>query len=454
MKKMNWIILLTLALGTASRGFALDEEPSTNQNPGSLTLEMAQKEALENSPVLRRAQSQEREAGWGQLEAVADGFLPHVTANGQHLFDVQYSAINLQFGSPVLITFPGIYPQTSLTLDASFDLFDGFQNVHQLDAANHRHEAEKINSDWSFFKVREQVRLAFYQALASQKLSDMADENVITLQNHLRLVQNQLENGQATQYDVLRVEVELSEAQSDQMTAHDNVVLAREALAQAMGVPEDERNLTGELPVLDVDSILKKLSESDPMESPQLQAVRFNALAAEDQNDASRASLWVPKVSLVGDYQWYNDPDYLLSGVTPTNDYRTDYYFGASLSWNILDGGLSLAKANEVDEKAKQAKDDYDELKLQTPDDFDLWKRRLISGAAVYQANLTNVEKAGESVRLATAGFKAGTRTTTDVLDAELDEYRASSELVEAQVNALETLIRLELLTGKEISRE
>jgi outer membrane protein TolC len=48
-------------------------------------------------------------------------------------------------------------------------------------------------------------------------------------------------------------------------------------------------------------------------------------------------------------------------------------------------------------------------------------------------------------------GFKAGTRTTTDVLDAELEEFQASAGLVQAQINSLEALIQLELVTGKRL---
>jgi outer membrane protein TolC len=78
----------------------------------------------------------------------------------------------------------------------------------------------------------------------------------------------------------------------------------------------------------------------------------------------------------------------------------------------------------------------------------------LVSSLTLYKAKLTDIEEAKESARLATVGFKAGTRTTTDVLDAEYEEYRASAGLVQAQINALEALINLELVTGKRYSHE
>lgn len=453
MKALKWIGTAAW-LWAAGQAHAQDAAPA--RVAGELTLAAAQEEALEHSPLYRRAQDREREAGWEQWEAFSRGFMPHVRVSGRHIFSVNYASEGVNFTGPSYSPFLENFPNTSLSLDADFDLFDGFQNIHRLDAANHNHEAAKILSDWSLLQMQENVQLKFYGAIASRLLSDMADQNVKTLEDHLRIVQDQLSNGQATRYDVLRVEVQLSEAKSDQISAHDNVVLGREALAQAMGLRDDDRPLKGELPALDSEALLKTATQVDILDSPQLRAKHLQALAAADRSAASSAALWVPRISLIGQYQAYDSQDYNIqtNGVINTGVYQNSYFFGASATWDILDGGESIAKANEADEQAKEARDDYASAQLQTPYEFDLWKRRLVSSVSLYRAKLTDVDKAKESARLATLGFKAGTRTTTDVLDAELEEYRASAGLVQAQLNALEALINLELVTGKRLTHD
>ena len=448
MKRFLWIVVL-LVLVTEKVPTQAAEIPVAG---GTLTLEDAQKEALSHSPVYRRSQDAEQEAGWGQLEAISDGFLPHVHLKGQYFLpDPEYTNLHVAFpGSSQPITFPGIYPEKTLSLDADLDLFDGFKNIHKLDAANNNHQAAKILSDWTLLQLAEEIRLRFYQALAAQLLSEMSDQNVKTLEDHLRIVQDQLDNGQATKYDVLRVDVQLSEAKSDQISAHDSVALARSALTQAMGLKSDDRTLSGQLPVLDTDALLKDVTSAQLAESPQLRAKELLARAAEDQSAAAHA-FWFPRLSVIGEYQWYNNPDY-IGGLVDNDNFRNAYFLGAAASWDLLDGGLSVARANEAGAKALQAKDEYESAQLQTPYDFDLWKRRLISSVSLYKAKLTDVDKAKESARLATVGFKAGTRTTTDVLDAELEEYRASAGLVQAQINSLEALVNLELTIGKKLS--
>ncbi len=421
---------------------------------GALDLATAQKEAIENSPAYQKAVNYERETSWGQVKAFSAGFLPHISIGGKYFMDNQYPQEMVSLGTPQLESFEENFPIASLSLDAEYDIFDGLRNIHNLDAANNTHESAKLLSSWASFQLQEQVRLAFYKAQAAKELSDMADENVKTLEDHLRIVNDQMENGQATKYDVLRVEVQLSEAKSDQISYHDNVVLARERLAQAMGLPKDDRSLLGDLPVLNADAILSGVTEVDFENRADLKAKELMAKAAADQG-AAADSFWVPKVSLIGEYQWYNLQDYMFGG-SPVNTgtVSTSYFIGASASWDLLDGGISWAQSNEAHERANVAKDELNSAQLQAPYDFDFWKRTLVSKVSLYQAKLTDIDKAKESARLATLGFKAGTRTTTDVLDAELEQFRATAGLVQAQVDALEALINLEIAVGKKVDHE
>jgi outer membrane protein TolC len=434
---------------------ALTAAPAPASSAGLLDLTTAQREAVEHSPDYKKAVDFEKETSWGQVEAFTEGFLPHVSISGKYFMANQYANEDVALGAgQPFISFDENFPIANLTLDASFDLFDGLRNVNKLDAANNSHEAADLLSHWASFQLQEKVRLAFYKAQAAKELSDMADENVKTLEDHLRIVDDQMDNGQATKYDVLRVEVQLSEAKSDQISYHDNVVLAREALAQAMGLPKDGRTLSGDLPVLNSDVILSGIEKVNFRDRPDLKAKELQAQAADD-NSAAADSFWVPKVSLIGEYQWYNLQDYAFGG-SPTNTgtISDSYFVGASATWELLDGGTSWAKSNEAHERANEANDDFAGAKLKAPYDFDIWKRTLVSKVSLYQAKLTDIDKAKESARLATLGFKAGTRTTTDVLDAELEEFRATAGLVQAQVDALEALINLETAVGRRISHE
>jgi len=418
---------------------------------GSLDIQSAQRETLEHSPAYRKALANEKETSWGRAEALSEGFLPHVSVEGTYYLNNRYAKEGMSLTPNVPSeAYVENFPDANVTLDAELILFDGLRNVNRLRAAKDQHKAARLLSRWTAFKLQQEVRLAFYKALAARKLSEMADENVKALQDHLRIVDDLMQNGQATKYDVLRVEVQLSEAKSDQISYHDNVILSRERLAQAMGLPMDERPLQGELPVVNPATVLGKASQGDFAERSDLKAGDLQAQAAGKQS-AAAAAFWVPQVSLIGEVQWYDRQD--TSTVDPNNIINTgrfdnSYYVGASVKWDLFDGGVSWAKSKEAHAKADAAKAARDEERIKAPYDFDLWRRALISKASLYEARLTDIDKEKERVRLATLGFKAGTRTTTDVLDAELEVFKATSGMVQAQVDALEALINLEIALG------
>ena len=85
------------------------------------------------------------------------------------------------------------------------------------------------------------------------------------------------------------------------------------------------------------------------------------------------------------------------------------------------------------------------------PKDIDTWKRKFTYNVALYRARLRALSEFQESVRLAEIGVKAGSRTHAEMLDAELDLFRARGGLVKAQAEVLEALSHLELALGHKI---
>jgi OMF family outer membrane factor len=83
--------------------------------------------------------------------------------------------------------------------------------------------------------------------------------------------------------------------------------------------------------------------------------------------------------------------------------------------------------------------------------DFENYRRRFLYNVSLYKARSHAIESATESVRLAKISYQAGTRTSTEVLDAELDLFRARAGVVRAQVESAEALINLELALGRHI---
>jgi OMF family outer membrane factor len=214
-----------------------------------------------------------------------------------------------------------------------------------------------------------------------------------------------------------------------------------------MGVDQDSRALAGDLPE-PKDGPTASLPVD---EQPEVKAKLLQAQAARRDKQAA-AGGFLPRVSVVAAVQWYDNGYDLASATMDPSDTSAngrDYDLGLAASWDIFSGGETLARVKQAESRADAAEQEARQARLRAGYDRELWTRRLAYSTGLYRAKLADVDKAAESVRLATLGEQAGTRTTTEVLDAELDSFRASAGVVSAQMDAAEALINLELALGK-----
>ncbi len=113
-----------------------------------------------------------------------------------------------------------------------------------------------------------------------------------------------------------------------------------------------------------------------------------------------------------------------------------------------------MVDAHDVTPVFEEAAKTLKMAQLKMPTDFETNRRRYNYSTALYKSRIVNVDRAQESVRLATAGYRAGVRINSEVLDSQLELFRARAGVVSAQLSAAESLVNLELATGQKISHD
>lgn len=435
MRKLLILKVLLLGMGLATAVHAED-----------LDLRSALSESLQNSPAIQKSESALEEAKWHRTSGLSQ-FLPTVTGNASYLLDKKYMMITVPFG-PTLATIPQIIPNTMYSLLATLPLFDGFANIERLMAGNSSVRSSEQEFNWTRFSIQRQAALQFYKVIAAESLKEVSTQNLKTLQDHLKDVQALKNAGVSTQYDLLRVEVQVSDAESEILNAEDQIVLSRLKLAEIYGKEKEDRALKGALPVFET-SVLQKL---DGVASPEEGRGDLQALSEKSDYfahlDSASSRYWIPRLSLYGQYQYYNNTNTKL---LDSHSFGNAYQVGVNLSWNLFDGLTSAAKAGEAAQQAIQADKALFMARLKSSTDFETWKRKFLYFCKVYRAKLNDQSRSGEAVRLAKEGRRAGARTSTELLDAELDLFRARAGIVNAQMGMIESLIQLELSTGKNL---
>ena len=411
----------------------------------TLSLTQAVREAESGSPLIKKAESSLEELRWKRTEALSN-FLPTVNANASYLLDKKYALFDTVVGGNAA-SFPQVIPSASFGLGAKIPLYDAWAGVDRYRAAGDFLQAGHLDLNWARIQVDREIVLLYYRALGAKLLQDVAAQNVMALEDHLREIQLFKKAGVSTNYDVLRVEVQVSEAKYAYLDASDNVALSKQRLAQALGKPFDDRSLTGELPVLKPE-LLHTIREKSDEERSDLQSLRAKVGALEKLENASSA-YFSPKLFLFADYQRYNNRN--TKAWPADSAFRDSYGLGVGMSWNLFDGMLSIARSKETVEQRVQSELGLRIAELRAVGDFELWQRKYLYYCSVYAARLNDVEKARESVRLAKAGRKVGARTNSDLLDAESDFNRAQAGLINSQLGSIEALLNLELATGRRI---
>ncbi len=417
-------------------------------NIHALTLEEAVSEALSSSPVVQKSKSAKEEAKWKKLEGHS-GFLPTLNANATYLFDKKYALTNVRLGGATTDTIvPQIIPNSQLALTATYPLFEGFAGINRLNATRENANSANAELQWTEFKTEMDVTLAFYKNLANKTLKEVATQNLKALQDHLKDVKLFKMSGMATNYDVLRVEVQVSNAETDLLNAEDNIVISEQNLAEILGKEYTPGmfDTAGELPILE-EAVAKNISEEDIHNRADIIALK-NKVNALSYNDGATGVFWVPRLSAFGQYQYYNN---LNDSLTDTDKYRSAYQVGLQLSWNLFDAGVSFSRSKQSTEQLVQAEKSYRMTELKAQKELEINKRRYNYFANLYKARSRDISRSKESVRLAREGQKVGSRTNTDLLDAEADLYRSQAGAVNAQLGAIEALINLQTSIGKKI---
>lgn len=411
-----------------------------------LTLDEAINEALKSSPVIEKNKSVLNEASWKVKENLS-GFLPSLSATATHLFETKLALTNLKMGGSATETIvPQIIPTSQFSLVSSMPLFEGFASLNRYHLATENNQAATNELSWSQFKIELDVTLAFYKALASITLKNIAEQNLKVLEDHLKEVKLFKQSGMATNYDILRVEVQVSNAQTDLLNAVDNIAISEQNLLEIIGLDKLDLKISGDLPILN-ETYLKGIDISDIYDRSDIKALKNRVTAATFASKA-QDSYWVPKLSLIGQYQYYNN---LTTKITETDKYRSAYQVGIQLYWNIFDGFTSFSKAHAQTEVLVQTQKSYRITELKAQKDFEIAKRKYNYFLNLYKARNNDISKSKESVRLAKEGRRVGARTNTDLLDAEDDLYKSEAGAINAQLGAIEALINLQIAIGQKI---
>jgi outer membrane protein TolC len=325
---------------------------------------------------------------------------------------------------------PSILDNYNLRLTLQQPLFTGWRVQSAVDAADYSAQATQKEYERDKSDLVYGVKNAYWNLSKVLELEKVVDENVDQIKAHVKDAQSWESQGMITTNDVLKVQVQLSEAQLRQIDARNAVQLARIALNNVIGIPLDtEVRLTSNLSHQPVDfAPLSSLVDHALSRRAELVAMQYRVKASESGVSLATSN-WFPQVYLTGNY-YFNRPNQRFQPVI--NAFKDTWDFGVGMSFDVWNWGTTVHQTDQAKAQLAQAQDGLSQLKDAVT--LDVTSNFLNVNRAKERISVARegVKLAEENYRITSNKFKQGISVNTDLLDAEVALLQAKTNYTQA----------------------
>lgn len=404
----------------------------TAQTP--LTLGDAVDSALANHPVMRAARARV-ESAEESVSGARAGLLPGVGLD----------ATLTRFEEPMVATPIHSFDPTNLPLfdetllqgrvGLEYRLFDGGERSARIRAVGAQLDATRALSHADEQSLLEEATEAYLEVLSARALLEAVSARVAALDEERARVQQNLDAGSAARVEVLRAEVELSDARAVETGARVGMRVAEQGLARIMGIPEDD--VVGRA-LSDVAAPTTDGLEDDPTESPLVGSALSSADATRARLSEQRSAR-LPRVDVNAGLQDFGT----LSG-----SHVAEWQAGVRLSWAIFSGGARSASIRRAEADVRAAEGELAAIELGVARAIDQASAAIESADARADALRVSVVQWEELARIEALTMRAGSGVQRDLLRAQAGLYQAQAGYTRARYDAVLARIRLARARG------
>jgi outer membrane protein TolC len=428
---MKKTLFALAAVAAASVALTLRAE-SDAPLPAQLDLRSALRYALDHNYTIQQAREQVRQQE-GVVVEVTGQAIPNVSASGTYqrndpaisqsfppsnrLWEAQVKASQVVFNPGV----PAAIRGARVTRDAARDQLQAVVDAALLD-----------------------VRTKFDTVLLDREKVRVQEENVELLQRQLTDTRNQFQAGAVSNFEVLRAEVSLANAQPDLISARNDYRVSIEQLRQSLGLPSGP-NGAAILPevVGSLDVVPAQFSEDAALASARAHRPELVRLAhlteAQEESVKNARSNYYPNASLVGQYEWTGfgytgaASTYGIAAAAQANGWLV----GLEANWSIFDGRSTQGRVRQARSVLEQDRiaQSAEELAIdvEVRQDYSAFEQ----AQELVDATRKTVEQAREALRLANERFHVGSATQLDVLTSQVSLTQARTNQLQANFNYL-----------------
>ncbi|HTN09260.1 TolC family protein [Agriterribacter sp.] len=287
-----------------------------------------------------------------------------------------------------------------------------------------------------------ETQKAYHQLQMTHQAVAVLEEALSTAKSIYDFTNNRVLQGLIQKSDLLNVEVQVLDMESNLNEAKNNELNAADYLSVLMNKPTGVLYTTDEMKQ---DQALEKTEMSLPQNRADLLAIE-KAMEATGLMEKSLKMKYLPRLHAFGSYQ--------LNDKKITGFNANSYFSGIQLTWNIFDG-------NNIKRQVAGLKLEQDKLgvqlhSMQQENQMMLDKSYRDLANALFKIKQQNaaIAQAGEALRILQNRYEEGLVNTTDVLTAQTQLSRQKLMLVQAVFSCNVSQAYIRFLTTTDTSNQ
>jgi len=298
------------------------------------------------------------------------------------------------------------------------------------------------------------VKNAYWGLAKARDFEQVIGENVRQVSEHLKDVRAFFDQGLVTKNDVLRAELELSNAEIMKIDARNAAEIALTALMSLIGLPLDtDVDLTttvesqvSRIPAAAEASVGDEAAIGSALvKRPEIRSADLTIKASELGVKAARSGFF-PQVFLSGNFYYLRPNPRILPSV---DRFEGTWDVGISVQFDVWNWGQTKRQAEQAEARLGQAREARKALEDQAALEIRQCRLNLARAGEKVRVAGQAVVLAEENLRVTSERFKQGVALSSDVIDAEVALLRAKLGRTQAAIERVLAQASLEKALGE-----
>lgn len=247
----------------------------------------------------------------------------------------------------------------------------------------------------------------YMQLQLAYKSVDVLEKSKATAQANLQSIEDFYAEGLLVKSDVLSAKVRLNEVENALSKAKNEVAHISDYMHYMMNEEGAVLSPKNQLEM----KLSAETQETDLTNRSDVLAMDLS-VEAYDKMKKSAGLMYLPTLNAFGNVQYF-DEDVFGTGAQ-------NFFVGASLNWNLFEGGSRIAKSQKMKAQYQQAKLEAEDYKASSEVELEKAKRVLQEAENQLNRNALSLEQAQEAFDIRKNRFEEGLERTTDLLNAEI----------------------------------